>query len=123
MKPRQGPRRPKVQGGRALLKTLLAATLIGPAIVTFATPAAAYVVAVTTSFAATTIDDESDLAAALESAVDDVLSHAIAFSPTFATVETARVVRDRVYILLLIGDGEGEKTMKELSVDAETETY
>jgi hypothetical protein len=105
------------------MKTLLAATLIGLAIVTFATPAAAYVVAVTTSFAATTIDDESDLAAALESAVDDVLSHAIAFSPTFATVETARVVGDRVYILLLIGDGEGEKTMKELSVDAETETY
>jgi hypothetical protein len=118
------------------MKTLLAATLIGLAVVTFATPAAAYVVAVTTSFAVDTIDDEGDLAAALESAVDDVLSHAIAFSPTFVTVQTARVVGDRVYILLLIGDGEGEETMEtmkklsvgaetktELSVDAETKTY
>jgi hypothetical protein len=28
-------------------------------------------------------------------------------------VQTARVVGDRVYILLLIGDGEGEEMLKE----------
>ena len=52
----------------------------------------------------------------------DVLSHAIAFSPTFVTVQTARVIGDRVYILLLIGDSEGEKLLKKLSDGAEKTT-
>jgi hypothetical protein len=95
------------------MKTLLVATLIGLGTVTFATAAAAYVVAVPTSFPAATIEDDSELEAAVKSAVDDVLSHAIAFAPTFVTVQTARVVGDRVYILLLIGDGEGEEMLKE----------
>ena len=51
-----------------------------------------------------------------------MLSHAIAFSPTFVTVQTARVVGDRVYILLLIGDSEGEKLLKKLSDGAEKTT-
>ena len=62
--------------------------------------------------------------AALRSAIDDVLSHAVAFSPTFVTVQTARLVGDRVYILLLIGDADGEETIKTMmksSSDAEDE--
>jgi len=97
------------------MKTLMAATLIGLATLTFATSAAAYVVAVPTSFPADVIDDERELDAAIDSAVHDVLNNAIAFSPTFVTVQTARVVGDRVYILLLIGDGEGEALLKTLS--------
>jgi hypothetical protein len=102
------------------MKTLLA-TILGLALVTAASPAAAYVVAIPTSISANSVDDDTDLTAALRSAVDDVLSHAVAFSPTFVTVQTARLVGDRIYILLLIGDAEGEqtiKTMKSLS-DAE----
>ena len=104
------------------MKTLLA-TILGLALVTFASPAAAYVVAIPTSISAESVADDTDLTAALRSAIDDVLSHAVAFSPTFVTVQTARLVGDRVYILLLIGDAEGEqtmKTMKNLS-DAEDE--
>src|SRR5438270_13181352 len=103
------------------METLLAA-ILGLAFVT-ASPAAAYVVAIPTSISAKSVDDDTDLTAALRSAIDDVLSHAVAFSPTFVTVQTARLVGDRVYILLLIGDADGEatmKTMKSLS-DAEDE--
>ena len=105
------------------MKTLLA-TLFGLALVTAASPAAAYVVAIPTSISATSVDDDTDLTAALRSAIDDVLSHAVAFSPTFVTVQTARLVGDRVYILLLIGDADGEETIKTMmksSSDAEDE--
>ena len=85
------------------MKTLLA-TIIGLAIVAVANPASAYVVAITTSIPAKSVADDADLKAALLSAIDDVLRHAIAFSPTFVTVLKARVVEDRIYILLLIGD-------------------
>jgi len=93
------------------MKTLLA-TIFGLALVTAASPAAAYVVAIPTSISAKSIADDTDLTAALRSAIDDVLSHAVAFSPTFVTVQTARLVGDRVYILLLICDADGEETIK-----------
>lgn len=96
------------------MKTLLA-TIFGLALVTAASPAAAYVVAIPTSISASSIADDTDLSAALRSAIDDVLSHAVAFSPTFVTVQTARLVGDRVYILLLIGDAEGEETIKTMN--------
>jgi len=62
------------------MKTLLA-TIMGLAIVVVANPASAYVVAITTSIPATSVADDTDLKAALVSAIDDVLRHAIAFSP------------------------------------------
>src|SRR3989442_7902398 len=46
---------------------------------------------------------------------------AIACSPTFVTVLEIRVVDDRIYILLLIGDSEGEEMMKKLSVEGTTD--
>ena len=70
------------------------------------------------SVAASPMADDAHLKAAIRSAVDDVLKHAIAFSPTFVTVQTARVVGGRVYILLLIGDEDGEKMLERLSADA-----
>ena len=42
--------------------------------------------------------------------------NAIAFQPTLMTVENARIVGDRLYILIVIGDGDGEATMRALSV-------
>ena len=41
----------------------------------------------------------------------------IAFAPTTVTVQDARVAGDRIYILLLIADEEGEETMKTLSAE------
>ena len=101
------------------MKTLVA-VIIGLALITTAYPAVAYVVAVTTSIPAQKVADDDDLDAALKSAVDDILQHAIAFSPTFVTVQSARVVGGRVYILLLIGDDEGMATLKELSATEKT---
>ena len=69
---------------------------------------------------AKSVADDTDLKAALESAIDDVLRNAIAFSATFVTVLKAWVVEDRFYILLLIGDSEGEEMMKKLSVEETT---
>ena len=86
-----------------------------------ANPASAYMVAITTSIPATSVADDTDLETALESAIDDVLRNAIAFSATFVTVLKAWVVEDRICILLLIGDSEGEEMMKKLSVEGTTD--
>jgi hypothetical protein len=99
------------------MKTLLA-TLIGVGTITCAMTASAYVVAVPTSFSTADISKTADLAAKLESAVDDVVSHAISFTPTFVTVQNARVVGDRIFILLLIGDEEGAKMLQMFAADA-----
>ena len=98
------------------MKTLLAA-IIGLAITTSASPATAYVVEVTTSIPVATAADDAQLKDALESAINDVLHHAIAFTPTVVTVHKARVVGGRIYILLLIADEEGEKTMETFSAE------
>ncbi len=96
------------------MKTLLA-VITGVALATFAGPASAYVVQITTSIPLTSAADDAELKQALGSAIDDVLHHAIAFSPTVLTIQDARVVGDRVYILLLIADGDAEETLKQLS--------
>jgi len=102
------------------MKTQLA-TFLSLAIVVVANPASAYVVAITTSIPATSVADDTDLETALSSAIDDVLRNAIAFSATFVTVLKAWVVEDRVYVLLLIGDREGEEMMKKLSGEGTTD--
>jgi len=98
------------------MKGLLAA-LVGLAIAAFANPATAYVAQIATSIPAASLDDDAQLEQALGSAIDDVLQHAIAFAPTVLMVQSARVVGDRVYILLLIADGDGEKAIERLSVE------
>jgi hypothetical protein len=97
------------------MKTFLAA-IAGIALVACATPARAYVVEITTSIDLAEVTDKAQLRHALESAVDDILNHAIAFSPTVVTVQNARVVGERMYILLLIADADGEKTLETISV-------
>ena len=76
-----------------------------------ASPAMAYVVEVTTSIDLTDVADKAQLRQAVESAVEDVLANAISFSPTLVTVQNARVVGDRMYLLLLIVDAAGEKAL------------
>jgi len=99
------------------MKSLLAA-IIGLAIAVFADPAAAHVVEITTSIPVASAVDDAQFRNALRSAIDDVLNHVIAFTPTVVTLQSARVAGDRIYILLLIADGEGEETMKRLSAEA-----
>jgi hypothetical protein len=98
------------------MKSLLA-TIIGVAIVAFASSGVAYVVEVATSIPLTSAGDDAQLKHAVESAIEDVLNHAIGFVPTVLTVQNARVLGDRIYILLLIADDDGEETMKKLSAE------
>ena len=79
---------------------------------TAASPAMAYVVVVTTSVLATNVRDETQLEAMVDSAIQDVLSHAVAFTPTLVTLENARLVGDRIYLVLLIADADGEKSIE-----------
>jgi hypothetical protein len=80
-----------------------------------ASPAMAYVVEVTTSIDLTDVADKAQLRQAVESAVEDVLANAISFSPTRITVQNARVVGDRMYLLLLIVDAAGEKALETMA--------
>jgi hypothetical protein len=98
------------------MKRVLTA-LVGLAIVGFATAASAYVVEITTSIPAVKAADDADLNEALRSAIDDAVTHAIAFTPTLVTLQNARLVGDRIYIILLVVDREGEEMMKRLGAD------
>jgi hypothetical protein len=93
----------------------LIASLVAAVVTTAASPALAYVVVVTTSVPVTNVADEAQLEAAVKSAVDDVLEHAIAFTPTVVTLENVRVVGNQIYLLLLIADRDGEKSIEALS--------
>jgi len=98
----------------AMMKRVVAA-IFALAIVTSANPTSAYVIQVATSIPATSLADDTELRGAVESAINDVLHHAVAFTPTVVTVQNARVVGNRLYILLLIVDRDGEETLKSLS--------
>lgn len=91
--------------------------LIGFAIVAFAATASAHVVEITTFIPVVEASNEADLRTALESAVDDAVKHAIAFTPTLVTVQKALRVGDRIYLMLLVVDRDGEELMKQLATD------
>ena len=80
-----------------------------------ASPAAAFLVEVTTSVAVEDAGDQRKLQAALSSAVDGVLKEAIAFTPTLVVLTSAAVVGDRLYVRLLVADQDGERTFDELN--------
>jgi len=93
------------------------AMIIGVAGLAFATAASAHVVEITVSIPAVKASDDADLKEALASAVDDAVKNAIAFTPTMVTLQNARLVGDRIYIVLLIVDRDGEEMMKQLITD------
>jgi len=96
------------------MKTFLVA-IVGLIVIALSTPAMAYVVEITTSIELASVADRDQLRGAVESAIADILTNAIAFSPTVVTVQNARVVGDRIYLLLLIADADGEKTLETIS--------
>ncbi len=51
----------------------------------------------------------------MRTAINDVLEHAIAFVPTLVDVRDARVVGDRIYILLLLADDDGAAIVQRLT--------
>jgi hypothetical protein len=100
----------------------LVASIATLAITLLAAPAMAYVVVVTTSIPMTSLSDEAELKTAVSSAVDDVLAHAIGFTPTVVTLEGVRVVGDRIHLLLIVADADGEKSIEGLTPDEEHST-
>jgi len=93
------------------------AAIVGLTVTALATPAMAYVVEVTTSIDLADVADKAQLRRAVESAVDDVLKNAVTFSPTVVQVQNARVVGNRMYILLLIADTDGEKALEAIAAE------
>jgi hypothetical protein len=94
-----------------MLKTLLAA-VIGLGVATLALPANAFLAEVATSIPAATVGDDEQLQAALQSAVKDVLEQAIAFKPSLVQLQDVRRVGDRIYLLFLVADSDGENTLR-----------
>ena len=96
------------------MKRLSAALAV--ALLLAAAPASAHVVQATTSLSLTEVDinDEPQLKQAVRSAVDEVLTNAIAFKPTLVALMGAQVVGERLYLSLLIADEEGERTLDAL---------
>ena len=101
------------------MKNLLA-VLVGLTVAISAGPAAAYMAEITTSIPIASAEDDSQLKDALQAAIDDVLHHAIAFTPTVVALQSARVMGDRIYIVLLIADRDGEQMMEQLTAEVTT---
>lgn len=106
------------------MKTLVAA-VFGLAVAGSANVATAYVAEVTTTIPMTSVEtarDPAELGALLQSAIQDVLDRAIAFTPTVVTLEGAAVVGDLLYIRLLIVDEGGQSALDALSKDHTPDT-
>ena len=99
---------------RSRMKNFIVA-IVALAAMALASPATAYVVELMTSIDLTDVTDKAQLRQAVESAVENVLANAISFSPTLVTVQNARVVGDRMYLLLLIVDAAGEKALETMA--------
>ena len=90
---------------RVLEKSLLIMMVVG-SLTALGKPASAYVAHVLTSIPVASSEGR-ELEDAVRTAINDVLEHAIAFVPTLVDVRDARVVGDRIYILLLLADDDG----------------
>jgi len=104
-----------------MLKRLLAG-IIGLAMVAVAQPASAFVAEVATSIPAAASDDEATLREAVFAAIKDVLKQAIAFTPSLVQLQSLKVVGDRIYLLLLVADPDGEETLKAIETVEPTST-
>jgi hypothetical protein len=101
------------------MKTVTA-VIVGLAIAISSQTAGAYVVQVVTTVpvpAAPSPEDTPPLGDVVQSAIRDVLDHAIAFTPTVVRIEDARIIGERLYLVLLIADAEGEATIERLVTD------
>jgi succinate dehydrogenase/fumarate reductase flavoprotein subunit len=82
-----------------------------------ATPALAHVVEVTTALEMPDARDASAVKAALQAAVERIISETIAFKPTMVALTDARVMGEKLLVRLLIADADGERMLKDLQGD------
>jgi hypothetical protein len=97
----------------------LAAAAGAALLLSFAAPAAAFVVEVTTSVNVDDAEDGSQLKDALQSAVNNVLNEAIAFRPTMIVLTHAVLRGNRLYVRMVLADEAGEQTFNDLAPDDE----
>ncbi len=98
------------------MKSLLAALVVA-AVVCSATPAGAYIAHVSTSVAVADANDELAVKQALQTAVDDLLSDGIGFTPTLVVLTRAILLDGRLYIRLLVADDEGARLFRDGGAD------
>jgi len=100
----------------------LLAGIIGLGVVAIAQPARAFVAEVATSIPAAASEDDATLREAVFAAIKDVLKQAIAFTPSLVQLKSVKVVGDRIYLLLLVADPDGEETLKAIESVEPTST-
>lgn len=90
--------------------------MVGFGLVTLvvAAPAPAYVVEAVTAISAAEGEDRTRLDGAIQAAIDDVATHAVAFTPTVVALLDARLIGDRIFLFVLLADREGEQAIKVL---------
>jgi hypothetical protein len=104
-----------------MLRRLLAG-IIGLAVAALAQPASAFVAEVATSIPAAAGDDDAKLQEAVFAAIKDVLKQAVAFTPSLVQLQGAKLLGDRIYLLLLVADPDGEETLKAIEAVEPTST-
>jgi hypothetical protein len=95
----------------AKTRALSIVVTLGLALVTTASPAAAYIEALT-STSADAAADKATLEKAIQAAVVDVATHAVAFTPTVVSLRDAKLVGGRIYLFVLLADAAGEAELE-----------
>ena len=92
-------------------RLLSIAVALALAFVVTARPAAAFVIEALTSIPADRAQDKAALEGAIQAAVDDVATHAVAFIPTIVSLREAKLIGDRIYLFVLVTDSAGEEEL------------
>ncbi len=98
----------------AKIRALSIVVTLGVALLVTPSPARAYVIEALTSIPADQAAEKDTLVEAIRAAVDDIATHAVAFTPTMVSVRKAKLVGDRIYLLMLIADAAGEAEIETL---------
>jgi hypothetical protein len=106
-----------MEDSMAKIRGLSVIVTLGLALLTTASPAAAYVIEALTSIPVAEGADKTTLEKAIQAAVDDIATHAVAFTPTMVSVREAKVIGDRIYLVVLLADAAGEAEIEVLKAD------
>jgi len=106
-----------MEDSMAKIRGLSVVVTLGLALLTTASPAAAYVIEALTSIPVAEGADKTTLEKAIQAAVDDIATHAVAFTPTMVLVREAKVIGDRIYLVVLLADAAGEAEIEVLKAD------
>ncbi len=97
------------------LRALATAALVALAVLA-AYPgfADAYVIQALTSIPVDPAADKESVERAILAAIDDLATHAVAFTPTVVSLREAQLIGDRIYLIVLIADQAGQAEIEVL---------